>query len=64
MHIHVEKGEKKCKYWLDSENFKVEEVFIRKMNAKDKRQVVRIIIDNFEYIEKEWTKFQRRKRNG
>jgi hypothetical protein len=64
IHIHVEKGEKSCKYWLDTKNFGVSEAFTRGMNSKDKRQVIKIIIANFEYIEKEWTKYQRRKNHG
>ncbi len=56
IHIHCLKAEKECKYWLDTENFDVQEAFSYQMNNKDKRQVKKII---FEYIEREWEKFQK-----
>lgn len=64
IHIHAKKGNKLCKYWLDPGTFSVSGAYTRGMSPKDKRQVIRVIIDNFEYIEKEWDKFQRRKDNG
>jgi hypothetical protein len=62
IHIHCRKGEKECKYWLDRRNFDLEEAFSYRMNGKDKREVKKMIFDNFEYIETEWNKFQARKR--
>ena len=47
-----------CKYWLDVENFTVEEAFSYNMNNKDKREVKKIIFEYFEFIENEWRKFQ------
>jgi hypothetical protein len=61
IHIHCRKGEKECKYWLDRRNFDLEEAFSYRMNGKDKREVKRMIFENFEYIESEWKKFQARK---
>ena len=58
IHIHCRKGEKECKYWLDTENFDVEEAYSHQMNNKDKRQVKKIIFEYFEQIEEEWNKFQ------
>lgn len=43
MHIHCQKGEKECKYWLDSDNFNLTEVFSYRMSPKDKREVKKII---------------------
>ena len=61
IHIHAAKGDMRCKFWLDTENFDVTEAWTRAMNPRDKRRVKRIIIDNFEYIEREWKRFQRRR---
>ena len=47
-----------CKFWLDVENFTVEEAFSCNMNNKDKREVKKIIFAYFEFIEDEWEKFQ------
>ena len=57
IHIHCQKGDKECKYWLDSINFNVEEAFSYKMSSKDKREVKKIIFEYFDHIEKEWKKF-------
>lgn len=61
IHIHCQKGEKDCKYWLDTENFEVEEAYSYNMNNKDRRQVKKIIFEYFEYIEDQWNDFQRRR---
>ena len=58
IHIHCRKGEKECKYWLDTQNFNVQEAYSYSLNNKDKREVKKIIFEYFEYIEQEWNKFQ------
>ena len=60
IHIHCQKAEKECKYWLDTENFDVEEAISYNMNNKDKRQVKKIVFEYFEHIEEEWNDFQRK----
>ncbi len=60
IHIHYQKAEKECKYWLDTKNFGLKEAFSYNMNSKEKRQVKKIIFEYFEYIEREWTDFQKR----
>lgn len=61
IHIHVQKGEKECKYWLDSNNFEANEAYSYQMSNKDKRIVKKYIFEYFELIEKEWNDFQKRK---
>ena len=39
IHIHIQKGDKECKYWLDSSNFELNESYTYQMNNKDKRIV-------------------------
>lgn len=58
IHIHCKKAEMECKYWLDIENFDIEEAYSYNMNNKDKRTIKRIIFEYFEYIESEWNRFQ------
>lgn len=62
IHIHCRKAEKECKYWLDRKNFELKEAFSYALTGKDKRQVKRIIFENFEYIESEWDKVHGKKR--
>ena len=59
IHVHCRKAEKECKYWLDRENFALEEAYSYNMNNKDKRQVKKIIFEYFEFIESEWNRFQK-----
>lgn len=56
MHIHCQKAEKECKYWMDSELFDLEEAYSYQMTNKDKRLVKSIIFEYFSYIEDEWNK--------
>jgi hypothetical protein len=51
-----------CKYWLDIENFNIEEAYSFNMSPKDKRQIRKIIYEHFEYIEEQWQEFQQRRR--
>lgn len=57
----VEKVTWICKYWIDSENFGVDEAFAYNMSSRDKRQIRKIIYEHFEYIEQQWDEFQRRR---
>lgn len=58
IHIHCRKAEKECKYWLDTQNFDIQEAYNYSMNNKDKREVKKIIFEYFEFIEQEWNQFQ------
>ena len=62
IHLHCRKADMECKIWLDSENFDLEEAFVYNMSTKDKRQIRKIIYEHFEYIEEQWDKFQRRRK--
>jgi len=59
IHIHCRKGDMECKYWLDRNNFALEEAYSYNMNSSDKRNVKKIIFEYFEFIEKEWDKLQK-----
>ncbi len=58
IHIHCKKAEMECKYWLDRENFTLDEAFSYNMSNKDKRIVKKVIFEYFEVIENEWDKFK------
>ena len=60
IHVHCKKGDTECKYWLDRENFNVEEAFAFNLSPKDRREIRQIIYVHFEYIEEQWDEFQRR----
>lgn len=60
IHIHCRKGDMECKYWLDRDNFDIDEAFTFNMAPKDKRLIKKIIYEHFDYIEQQWDEFQRR----
>lgn len=60
IHIHCRNAEKECKYWLDIDIFDLKEAYSYNMNNKDKREVKKIVFEYFEFIEREWNKFQKR----
>jgi hypothetical protein len=60
IHVHCRKGNAECKYWLDRENFNLEEAYAFDLSPKDRREIRRIIFQHFEYIEEQWDEFQRR----
>lgn len=57
IHIHAEKGDMECKYWLDVENFEIKEAFSYNISPQSNREVKKIIYEHFEYIVTEWIKF-------
>ncbi|HNV72988.1 MAG TPA: DUF4160 domain-containing protein [Candidatus Ozemobacteraceae bacterium] len=61
IHIHCKNAEKEAKFWLDTENFGVEEAYSINFSPRDKRLVKKIIFNHFEYIEERWLELQRRK---
>ena len=54
IHIHAEKAERECKYWLDVDGFNIREAFSYKMSPRDTREVRRIIFEHFDLIVAEW----------
>lgn len=62
VHIHCKKADMECKYWLDAENYALEDAYAYNMNNKDKRDVKRIVYEYFDYIESEWFRFQKEAR--
>ena len=46
-------GEKECKYWLDRENFDLEEAYAYNLLSHDRREIKKIIFEHFEYIEQQ-----------
>ena len=60
IHIHCTKGDMECKYWLDRENFDITEAYSYKLTPKERRNIRKIILGNFEYIEEQWDEWQRK----
>jgi hypothetical protein len=58
LHIHCQKAEKECKFWLDEKEFNITEAFSFNMKLSDYRIVRKAIFENFDYIVSEWKKFK------
>jgi hypothetical protein len=63
IHVHCTKGDADCKYWLDRESFDIHEAYAYNLSVKDRRQIRKIVLKHFEYIEEQWDEFQRRKKS-
>ena len=57
IHVHAEKGDMECKYWIDVEAFEIKEALSYNMTPQSKREIKRIIYEHFDYIIIEWNKF-------
>jgi hypothetical protein len=58
IHIHVEKAEKKAKYWLDVEKTDIQEAFCENLGPRDKREVKKVIFEYFDLIIEEWNNWK------
>ncbi|WP_069791013.1 DUF4160 domain-containing protein (plasmid) [Cyanobacterium sp. IPPAS B-1200] len=57
IHIHIQKGEKECKFWLDIEKYSIEEAHTYNMNKKEMREVRKILLQNLDEIAEAWNQF-------
>lgn len=57
MHIHAEKGDMDCKYWILGEEMDLKEDYMYNMSPKDKREIRKIIFENFDTIINSWNIF-------
>lgn len=60
IHIHCTKGEMDCKFWLDRDNFDIAEAYAYNLTPGERRNIRKIILENFEYIEEQWDEWQRK----
>ena len=54
IHVHAQKAEMECKYWLISETFEIVEEYNFNMKPSDKREIRKIIFAHFEVIIQQW----------
>ena len=58
IHIHVQKRDSECKYWLDIDLYEIREAYSYQMSSRDTREVKKIILQNFDEIVDEWQTFR------
>lgn len=64
IHIHAQKAEMDCKYWINVEEYDIIPAYEYNMKVKDRRDIRKIIFDHFDYIVRHWELYQRMKDNG
>ncbi|NCO74834.1 MAG: DUF4160 domain-containing protein [Cyanobacteria bacterium] len=57
IHIHCQKADKECKYWLDVDFYDIREAYLYGMNNKDVREIKKIIYQNFDDLVEAWNNF-------
>ena len=56
-HIHVRKGDIDCKFWLKVEAYDIEEVYGYNLSPRTRRQIRKIIFENFDYLVESYQRF-------
>jgi hypothetical protein len=54
IHIHAQKGDADCKYWLDVEGYDIREAYAYNMSPRDTREVRQLIFQHFDEIVDAW----------
>lgn len=50
IHIHAEKGDMECKFWILKEDVEIKEEFAYQLTPSAKREIKKIIYQNFDLI--------------
>ena len=54
IHIHAEKSDMECKYWLLTEEIEIVEAFSFNLTPLAKKEIKKIIYKNFDLIIESW----------
>ncbi len=57
IHIHAEKGDMECKFWILTEEIEIKEAFAYNMAVSDKKQIKKIIYQHFDLIVDAWNSY-------
>lgn len=57
IHIHAEKGDMECKFWLVVEDVETKEVFLSNMTPAAKREIKKIIYQHFDILVDAWNNY-------
>jgi hypothetical protein len=56
IHVHAEKGDMECKFWLLIEEVEIREEFSFNLNPASKKEIKKIIYQHFDLIVDAWNK--------
>jgi len=57
IHVHVEKGDMECKFWLKVDEYEITEAYSHNLNPAAKKEVRKIVFAHFDYIVNEWNTY-------
>jgi hypothetical protein len=57
IHIHAEKGEMECKYWLNTELVDIKEEFTFNFTPAARKEIRKIIFQHFDLIVLKWENY-------
>ena len=57
IHVHAEKGDMECKYWLLVDEMEIREEFAFNLTPQARREIKKIIFQNFDLIVEYWNNY-------
>lgn len=57
IHVHAEKGDMECKYWLMVDEVEIREAFGFNLNPASRREIKMIIYQHFDLIVESWHQY-------
>lgn len=63
IHIHAQRGDAQCKYWLKVEAYDIEEAYSYNLTKRDTREIRKIILQHFDEIVEAWNGYFKRKKD-
>jgi hypothetical protein len=57
IHIHAEKGDMECKFWINIEEIDIKEEFAFNLTPAARREIRKIIFQNFDLIVESWKNY-------
>jgi len=61
IHIHAEKGDMECKYWILVEEVEIREAFEFNLSPTARKEVKKLIYQHFDLIVNEWNSYFKKK---
>lgn len=61
MHIHAQKGDMECKFWILEEEVDIKEEFGYNLNPPRRKEIRKIIFQNFDLIVESWKTYFKQK---
>lgn len=57
MHVHAQKADMECKYWILTDEVEIKEEFAYNLTPTEKRKIKKIIYQHFDLIVESWNTY-------